>query len=450
MRSFIVIAVLLAAAIGAGLLIMKSRHHQEPLPAPSPEAGVLVISADTAGWIMPCGCTANQSGGLLRRATYLQRLGKDGLPILCADAGGAPAGTSSYQKVKFEAVLEGELAMGLAAHNLGRSEVLLGPEYLRDVASRLKVPFVSANTLDSAGKPITQAARIVSWGSRKIALVGVLSPGFATPGITITEPRQAILSALSPLKGSYSSLVVLAYLPENELRQLASDLPEADAVVGGPTHQAFAPRLVGPTLMAASTNKGKFLVRLDIPAGSGKWSGDVVEMGPDIPDAAAQQQNLHRYLARLGQLDLGAADSGLVEPIAAGAPAGYRVAGSESCAKCHTAEYSSWQASPHAQAWGKLTARGFEVDSYCQQCHTTGYGLPDGFDNVHRSANRVNVGCEDCHGPSLAHVSDPGVHTPFAASARDQCIRCHDHENSPHFDFAAYWPKIIHGSKGHS
>src|SRR5215471_1064329 len=78
---------------------------------------VLVVSGDTAGWIVPCGCTANQSGGLLRRGTYVGRL-RERAEVLVADAGGAPGGTSAYQRVKFEAILQGEQAMGAVAHNL--------------------------------------------------------------------------------------------------------------------------------------------------------------------------------------------------------------------------------------------------------------------------------------------------------------------------------------------
>src|SRR5438105_2896094 len=34
----------------------------------------LVVSGDTAGWILPCGCTSNQSGGLARRGTFIAQL----------------------------------------------------------------------------------------------------------------------------------------------------------------------------------------------------------------------------------------------------------------------------------------------------------------------------------------------------------------------------------------
>src|SRR5262245_49011017 len=68
---------------------------------------ILLASGDTAGWIVPCGCTSNQSGGLLRRGTYVKELAQQGA-LIVVDVGGAPGGTSAYQRVKFEAILQGE------------------------------------------------------------------------------------------------------------------------------------------------------------------------------------------------------------------------------------------------------------------------------------------------------------------------------------------------------
>ena len=74
---------------------------------------MIVVSGDTAGWIVPCGCTANQSGGLARRARFVADQSDHEVVLL--DAGGAPAGTTPYHRVKFEAILRGEMAMGIAA-----------------------------------------------------------------------------------------------------------------------------------------------------------------------------------------------------------------------------------------------------------------------------------------------------------------------------------------------
>src|SRR5919106_182880 len=65
----------------------------------SSRSGVSVfVSGDTTGWITPCGCAANQSGGLARRATYLADLRSKG-DVLYVDVGGAAGGNSDYHKM---------------------------------------------------------------------------------------------------------------------------------------------------------------------------------------------------------------------------------------------------------------------------------------------------------------------------------------------------------------
>jgi hypothetical protein len=404
----------------------------------------VLVSGDTAAWIVPCGCTANQSGGLPRRGSLLRELRQKG-PVIYVDAGGAPGGTSPYQRVKFEAVLRGELAMGLAVHNLGGPESALGVEYLCSVAKELPVPFVSANLRDSAGVRVAESVRIIQEAGRRVACMGVLSRRYVRPGLQIDDPREALLQTIAATRGQFDSLIVLAYMPEEELQQLAADLPEADAIVGGPTGQSLAPHKVGPALLASATNKGKFLIQLQASEGvqSGGWTGQVVELGPEFADDADQQANVQKYLDVLKAKDFPAQDTGFAPVMPDHLPASYRLAGSSSCRQCHQADCKAWQDSHHAGAWQTLVGRGYHVDSYCQQCHTTGFGLPNGFHSRTGSPQALGVGCESCHGPSAAHVRDPKAKTTFAA--KDQCSRCHDRENSPKFVYADFWPKIRHG-----
>lgn len=423
-------------------LILLPAGCQRADEAPPPGAA-LVVSADTAGWLTPCGCTSNQSGGLPRRGAYIRTLGQ-GQTVIAVDVGGAAGGTSAYHRLKFEAILSGEMAMGVGAHNLGRAEVALGPEYLRQVAQRLSVPFVSANVRDAAGGLIAPPLRILQAPGRRLAVVGVLSRRYASGNLRIDEPRQSILNALQSAQGQFDALIVLAYLPEDELLQLAQALPEADLVLGGPTHQPIAPRAVGPVTVASATNKGKFLLHLPVAAKGAPWQGQVVEMGTGIGDDAEQLANMRQYLARLGQRDFAASETGLAPPLPSQVPRGYRIAGDKSCFGCHEQECRIQAASRHARAWESIQAKGSHVDPYCQSCHTTGYGLPGGFASIARSPGLAGVGCESCHGPSMAHVNDPKQRTTFAAA--DQCTRCHDHENSPAFEYAGYWARIKHDS----
>src|SRR5207244_324587 len=123
------------------------------------------------------------------------------------------------------------------------------------------------------------------------------------------------------------------------------------------------------------------------------------------------RRNLGKYLEELGRRDFSTADSGLAGPLPFGLPADYRLAGNAACTACHKADCAQWVDSKHGQAWRTLSERGFQVDSYCQQCHT----------------------------------KNPTIKTVFAA--RDQCVRCHDRENSPGFQYRSYWERIRHGAK---
>jgi mono/diheme cytochrome c family protein len=168
-----------------------------------------------------------------------------------------------------------------------------------------------------------------------------------------------------------------------------------------------------------------------------------VELTGDYTDDAGQLANVKTYLAELDRLDFTADQTGLVPPLPADTPAEYRIAGNATCVDCHQRDDQLWKASRHAKAWEDLKQMGRQVDPYCQQCHTTGYGLPGGFISVGKSLNLVGVGCENCHGPSQSHVENPDIKTSF--DAKDQCVRCHDRENSPKFGYDHYWEKIKHG-----
>ncbi|MHB8862926.1 MAG: multiheme c-type cytochrome [Pirellulaceae bacterium] len=405
----------------------------------------IVISGDTAGWIVPCGCTSNQSGGFLRRGTYLRQL-RAGAEVVYVDVGGAASGSSPYDRVKFEAILRGELALDVVAHNIGASEAALGVDDLRSMQRTLGIPWLSCNVRDAAGKLVGDSVRIVDSPRGSVAFLGVLSESYATAALRIDPPREAILKTVAAFERQPDVLVVLAYLPTSELQNLADSLPEADVVIGGPTGQSIVPRVVGPTLLASATNKGKYLCELAAPSTlrGGRWSGTIVEMNDKFGDDPRQQDNLQHFLATLKIRDFAASQTSFASDLQY--PDGYRVAGTYRCRECHADDCLLWDESRHAHAWRTLAASGAEIDSYCQSCHTTSYGVPGGFVSNARSVDRRDVGCESCHGASFAHCEDPEVQTPCFGRAQDQCQRCHDRENSPRFTYDAYWQKIVHGT----
>src|SRR4051794_13747019 len=105
----------LALAVMLALAIALAGCAEGPA-AVQPRPLELIASGDTAGWIVPCGCTSNQSGGLPRRASYVARA-RQQADVILVDVGGAAGGKSDYDLVKFLAIARGEQAMGSVAHN---------------------------------------------------------------------------------------------------------------------------------------------------------------------------------------------------------------------------------------------------------------------------------------------------------------------------------------------
>ena len=412
----------------------------------------IVVSGDTAGWITPCGCTANQSGGLERRASLLNTLGaKDRVVYL--DVGGSAAGKSEYQQVKLKSILNGNQIMGLEAHNVGAPETQLAPEVLLKMGQDTSTHWLSANLQTksdhNSSKNPFDSYRIVVRNGIRILVTGVVDPLLIkNPAWTARDASSSVLDVVKREKADLT--VVLAYMDEPGLRALAESLPEVDFIIGGPTGQLVAPSKVGPVEIMSATNKGKFLVGIELEKSGKAWHSKkrgAMEVTSTLPRDPSQTKNLDDYLSTLAARDFAAAETGLVTIASASIhnKSEYQVAGTQACVSCHQQDDTLWHASKHSHAWQTLIDKRSHVDPSCQQCHTTGYGIPGGFEQVAKSTQLVNVGCESCHGPSQSHALNPKTKTTYLS--REQCVRCHDHENSPEFDFTKYWEKIVHGQK---
>ena len=465
-----------ALILSLAVAVVVRRTIQSP---ESPPAGLLTIlvSGDTQGLLFPGDCGFGQPGGLARRGEIVRQAQAEG-PVLYADLGNALAGDSPYERLKFAAILRGEMGMDVAAHNIGPAEMRLGVEELQRFAAETRVPFVSTNVRDAQGRPLAEPLRLIDVAGRRIAVAGIVSPGYSQDSLEILDPAAAIEDALADKALPYDVLVVLAYLPADELSQLAARLPKR-AVLVGPSHaappdgdvdedgRADRDRRVGRARHGDSAEgtirdahveaediqeniaglvgrDGRSLVRIDFTAGQRElWSAHDVAVTASLPEDSKQLDNLVSYHQQLAQHDFAPSDTGLTMPLPPEVASTARAAGTHACRACHAAECATWDLSRHARAWQSLVNRGVYYDAACQRCHTTGYGWEGGFHSAERSIGTVSVGCESCHGPSLAHALNPGVRTPLVAS--QQCAHCHDADHDPGFEYSSAWARIQHG-----
>lgn len=127
--------------------------------------------------------------------------------------------------------------------------------------------------------------------------------------------------------------------------------------------------------------------------------------------------------------------------------------GSNACS-CHKAHVSDWKLSTHGRAFetlkpgvkkrAKIKAgldpqKDYTKEERCLKCHTTGYRKKGGFIDINKTADRIGVGCESCHGPGSEylslHESRPGNFDRSQAKSWGQtygsenpqvCTACHN------------------------
>ncbi|MHC4608388.1 MAG: multiheme c-type cytochrome, partial [Planctomycetota bacterium] len=248
-------------------------------------------------------------------------------------------------------------------------------------------------------------------------------------------------------------LFVLAHAPERELIELAEAYPELDAVFATGPSQPIPPRRVaGRTLLVSVGSKGKFIASVSwdpVAEAPGTWeagAGTIVELTNAYKDDPKIMEVVREYQEALRRADLPPARTGEAHTFLARLPDGYRFAGSRSCNECHEKDNKTWASHRHSKGMETLAKKGFEADPHCLRCHTTGYGGPGGFRSLRRTPDRAGIGCENCHGPSVAHNEAAQTRrTPI--KAKEACVGCHNKDKSPDFEYDEYWKKITHGEK---
>jgi Cytochrome c554 and c-prime len=118
--------------------------------------------------------------------------------------------------------------------------------------------------------------------------------------------------------------------------------------------------------------------------------------------------------------------------------------GNATCERCHQAAFPVYRRTGHARAYGELEKVHKQYRLECVACHVVGFQLPGGVCRVDRLKGFDAVGCENCHGPGSLHSAQPNTH-PIArpAPTKAVCLWCHTAENSPHFDFSVYLPRVL-------
>ena len=358
--------------------------------------------------------------------------------------------------------------LGYQAANISERELMAGYDAFLERKKECKFPLVSANLVfQSNGKPITAPYTLLTLEPKKypnlkkplkVAIAGVtrFNPTFlkgAPPkdNVIIANPVDEIKKYLPEMRRKADQVILLAAMSREDAHLLVKENPGIDLVLGGFGGMTTAvEEKEGSTAIFFIGNQGKYLAEMRMFEADGVTSlksnlhylnaaypEDSV-MKSRVDGALAEINNTGRMAAQLAQASNGsAAEAGDGEEVR-------NFLTAEACKECHGTEYAVWVESKHAHAMETLIHKDAEYNPECVGCHVVGFKRKGGFVDAKATPGMVNVQCEACHGPGARHVQNPGA--PYGKAGKPSCVGCHNHENSPSFEYTSYWARIRHGA----
>lgn len=453
---------------------------------PQPQVA-LMFSGEMNGFLEPCGCAGldNQLGGLKRRHTLVKQLEAQGWPVVALDMGGQVRRIGPQAEIKYRYALQSLIKIGYAAIGFGARELRLSSDALLYALANLDPetsPLVSANVeLFEANSPFYKKYKIVEAGGKRIGVTAILGRKHMevvqdNDDIKWVDPGEALKRVMPALEAEQCDLLVLlAHADPDEASALARQFPQFQlvATTGGaeepPDH---ARQIEGSAAQLIEVGKkGMYVIVLGIyddPEQPMRYQR--VPLDHRFSDSPEMQAMLVEYQDELK--DTGLDGLGIV---GVKNPAGQFV-GSAVCADCHTEATAVFEETPHAHATETLIhlnpPRHFDPE--CLSCHVTGWNPQEyfpydsGYLGLDKTPHLTGNGCENCHGPGGAHAAAEGGEEEVSDEVLEQlrakmrlkieggegsgkvgvvennCLQCHDADNSPDFDFQTYWPKVEH------
>ena len=395
-------------------------------------SAAIFLTGDELGEMKPCGCSGGQLGGLDRRRAVWTDVAPASRMVL--DTGRLVAGDGEQDMIKLSLIVEAYAMLGYDAVNLTAEdfERMHNQGLMDSAAAGFKL--ISAETpppaalsrslrkvLQVSGKPVPVTVAAFNTMRQGAEEIGALFPGGITDdGIEILLINRCDPGVLNEIRGQWPGLDCIVCRSDiDEPQVLAQQRP----------------------LAISLGHFGRYVSRLDIedtPTGP-RLRYAKVPVREELPQDKQQIELYRTYQLLVKEANLLERAPRMPEPH------GLKFLGSKACEPCHKYSYGLWSTKPHANAMASLVKVGSQYDPECVVCHVVAMKYEGGYVNEEQTPRLNHVGCENCHGPGSAHVSDPSsVKTVGDATA--VCKTCHTPEKSTGYagHEAEYMQKIVH------
>jgi hypothetical protein len=451
----------------------------------------LVITGRQDGYLEPCGCAGldRMKGGISRRYSLLKMLREQGWPpeknqgwpVLAVDVGGLSKGFGQQAVQKFHISVDAYRQMGYDAIGLGVSDLQFSSGDLISVTAsqgKQASPFVCANVGLGAFDPaLLQPYRVVKVGGVRVGITAVLGQTYQkdvrNAELVMASAETKLAEVFPKLQQEADYFLLLAYATIEETTAIVEKFPKFNMVVtagGGPEPPNVPTEIKGTNaLMVQVGEKGMNAIVIglyDDPDPKKQVRYQRVPLDSRFANAVSIKQLIGMYQETLQAM--GFEGLGLRAVPHPKADVLGKFVGSAKCATCHEASYKVWKRSAHSHALATLEKADppRQFDPECLSCHVVGwhgqgfYPYESGYLSQKSTPHLTDVGCESCHGPGEKHVAaeaggdvelqkklQKAMSVTQAEAENHTCRACHDLDNSPDFDFKAYWPLVEHKEK---
>ena len=376
----------------------------------------------------------------------------------CGDFGSTKA---KSQILKVNYLLTGMALLNYDAINLGEKDLQYGSEFLSKMVKMHKLPFVSANVYKYGTEELFAVPYLIKQkGNLKIGIFGVTTQSGArhlvkpSTGFEVKDPMAAAQKSVNELRQRCDVVIALAHLGLNGAKELAKKVSGIDIIISGhDTQRTQKPAQIGKTVVMQTGSKGQYLGHLEFKFASNSVSlveGKLVTLNDQIPD----DQKLARLISEFDKSFISSYPLQSSKAID-----DFSLLSERSCVQCHRKEHRQWSSTLHRKTWQSLVDKQQTGDAECQQCHTTLFRQPGGFATVFETPDLVNVQCVDCHQLTgenpKEHINkfrrrrgavsaQTNGHSDFNPIGEATCLRCHNKESSPNFNYQEAFLKITH------
>ena len=243
----------------------------------------ILFSSDLLGKIRSCGCTVDDTGGLGRRATYIEMIRADSEHVIVLDVGDAFSIDLSYSQKEADLTWDTFNLMRLDAFTPGEIDFVFGLPYLQNLAERAEFDIVAANIVDAGtGEPLFGSRyKVIDVGGIRVGITGVLDDAIRFPGYIDTssfriEPvAETLLRLASDMNRDADFLILLSHLGRERSMDLARDVPGFDLIVVGHGKPVIKKlEKIGETVLVAAGAAGQYIGKMKLSLDS---DGKMVE-----------------------------------------------------------------------------------------------------------------------------------------------------------------------------